>query len=90
LYGPFCPGALKHIYIVYNILSLNISSINININQYNLKCPTNGLNKKANLQNGQEKIHAVDKEKTSTRYWHTEATNTHLISFGYVSDYLLM
>ena len=30
LYGPFCHGALKlDIYIVYNILSLNISSIYI-------------------------------------------------------------
>ena len=25
LYGPFCHGALKHVYIVYNILNLNIS-----------------------------------------------------------------
>jgi len=27
----FCHGALKHIYIVYNILLLNISSIYINL-----------------------------------------------------------
>ena len=36
LYGPFCHGALKlDIYIVYNILSLNISSIYI---IYSIKC----------------------------------------------------